>query len=331
MQALQLKRSFKENIADVYSLIGNDDGLITYALSKFYELVPEEERDFSLETFEGNEASVDDIINALAYGSMFGGRRFVTVRDMTAKLSVDDCEKLLDYVRQDDKQNVLILVNSPSIAKVLESYSVIVDCNTMDLPSCVSYIQTLLKFYKVEFDNTAASAIANACNRDFARMNSEVDKIILYCGQEIKADRHTVEEIVPSDAETKVYEFISALQERDYDRAMDIIGVMRAKGEKPAGLLALITSSYKNIFALMTNGKDDELYLKTLNLKSGAVYSIRKRIEETKRKVPGYLYKIKNALYYLYALEYEFKSGKISPDNALDSAIVYLMGKTNAV
>ena len=210
MQALQLKRSFKENIADVYSLVGNDDGLITYALSKFYELVPEEERDFSLETFEGNEASVDDIINALAYGSMFGGRRFVTVRDMTAKLSVDDCEKLLDYVRQDDKQNVLILVNSPSIAKVLESYSVILDCNTMDLPSCVSYIQTLLKFYKVEFDNTAASAIANACNRDFARMNSEVDKIILYCGQEIKADRHTVEEIVPSDAETKVYEFISA-------------------------------------------------------------------------------------------------------------------------
>ena len=90
MQALQLKRSFKENIADVYSLIGNDDGLITYALSKFYELVPEEERDFSLETFEGNEASVDDIINALAYGSMFGGRRFVTVRDMTAKLSVND-------------------------------------------------------------------------------------------------------------------------------------------------------------------------------------------------------------------------------------------------
>ncbi len=331
MQALQLKRSFKENIADVYSVIGNDDGLITYALSKFYELVPEDERDFSIETFEGGEFTTDDIINALAYGSMFGGRRLVVVRDVSAKLSIDDSEKWLDYVSEDEKNNILVLVNSPAIAKVLDSYSVVVDCNTMDLPSCVNYIQTLLKFYKVDFDNTVASAIANSCNRDFARMNSEVDKIILYCGQETKADKHIVDELVPSDAETKVYEFISALQERDYDKAMGIISVMRAKGEKPAGLLALITSSYKNIFALMTNGSDDELYLKTLGLKSGAVYSIRKRIEESKRKIPGYLYKIKNALYYLYALEYEFKSGVISPENALDSAIVYLMGKTNAV
>lgn len=330
MQALQLKRSFKENVADIYSLIGNDDGLISYALSKFYELVPQEERDFSLEVFE-EDFTTDDVINALAYGSMFGGRRFVIVKNMTAKLSVDDSEKWLDYAGEDDKRNVLLLVNSPTIAKVLESFCVVVDCNTMDLPSCIDYIQTLFKYYKVQFDNTVASAVANSCNRDFARINSEVEKIILYCGQEIKADRRVAEELVPSDAETKVYEFISALQERDYDRAMSIIGVMRAKGEKPAGLLALITSSYKNIFALMTNGNDDELYLKTLNLKSGAVYSIRKRIDDSKRKVTGYLYKIKNALYYLYALEYEFKSGKISPENALDSAIVYLMGKTNAV
>lgn len=331
MQALQLKRSFKENIADIYSLVGSDEGLVTYALSKFYELIPEDERDFCIQTFEGNESAVDDIIDTLAYGSMFGGRRLVIVRDVNFKLTVNDTQKWLDYIANRNEDNILILVNSPAIAKVLESYTVVVDCSTMDLPACVNYIQTLLKFYKVAYDIPVASAIANSCNRDFARMNGEIEKLILYCGQEIKADIRIVDELVPQDTETKVYEFISAMQEKDYDKAMGIIGVMRAKGEKPAGLLALITASYKNIFALMTNGNDDELYTKTLNLKSGAIYSIRKRIEESKRKIPGYLYKIKNALYYLYSLEYEFKSGKISPENALDSAIVYLMGKTNAV
>lgn len=331
MQALQLKRSFKENVADVYSLIGNDEGLISYALGKFYELVPDDERDFCIQTYEGNDFSSADVIDALGYGSMFGGRRIVVVRDMTLKLSVDDSERWLDYAASDDKTNVLVLVNSPSVAKVLESYSVVVDCNTMDLPSCVNYIQTLLKFYKVDSDNTVASAIANSCNRDFAKINNEVDKIILYCGQEIKADRRIVDELVSADTETKVYEFISALQERNYDKAMTIISAMRAKGEKPAGILSLITASYKNIFAIMTNPGDDELYSKALNLKSGALYSIKKRIEESKRKIPGYLYKIKNALYYLYSVEYEFKSGRISPENALDSAVVFLMGKINAV
>lgn len=331
MQALQLKRSFKDNIADIYSLIGNDEGLILYSLEKFSELIPEEGREFCIQTFEGNETTTDEIIASLAYGSMFGDKRIVIVRDVTAKLSVDDAEKWLDYINDKSSDNILVLVNSPSIAKVIDSYIVVVDCNTMDLPMCVNYIQTLLKYYKVKYDEKTASAIANACNRDFAKINNELDKIILYCGQEIVADAHIVEELVPADIETKVYEFISAMQDKDYDKAIGIMSVMRARGEKPSGLLALITASYKNIFALMTNSGETDFLAKSLNIKSGAIYNIKKRIEESKRKIPGYLYKIKNTLYYLYDLEYDFKSGKISPENALDKAIVYLMGKTNAV
>lgn len=331
MQALQLKRSFKDNIADIYSLIGNDEGLILYALDKFSELIPEDGREFCIDTFEGNEHTSEEIINALAYGSMFGDRRLVIVRDFTAKIDVKDADKWLDYIDNRSGENILILVNSPNIAKIIDSYTVVVDCNTMDLPTCVNYIQTLLKYYKVKYDDKAASAIANTCNRDFAKINNELNKIILYCGQDMVADSRIVEELVPADTETKVYEFISAMQEKNYDKAMSIMSVMRARGEKPSGLLALITSSYKNIFALMTNSGDTEFLAKSLNLKSGAIYNIKKRIEESKRKIPGYLYKIKNTLYYLYNLEYDFKSGKISPDNALDIAIVYLMGKTNAV
>lgn len=331
MQALQLKRSFKDNVADVYSLIGNDEGLILYALDKFAELLPEDGREFCIQTFEGNDYTTDEIIASLAYSSMFGDKRLVIVRDMNAKLSVEDADKWLEYIDMPVKDNILILVNSPNIAKIIDSYTVVVDCNTLDLPSCINYIQTLLKYYKVKYDNNVASAIANACNRDFAKINNELNKIILYCGQDIVADAHTVEELVPADTETKVYEFISAIQEKSYDKAMGIISVMRARGEKPSALLALITSSYKNIFALMTNSGDNELFAKTLNLKSGAIFNIKKRIEESKRRIPGYLYKIKNTLYYLYNLEYDFKSGKLSPENALDSAIVYLMGKTNAV
>ena len=56
----------------------------------------------------------------------------------------------------------------------------------------------------------------------------------------------------------------------------------------------------------------------------------KKKIDATKRKVSGFLGKLKDALYYLYQLEFDFKSGRITQDNALDLAIIHLMGKTYA-
>jgi len=330
MQALQLKQTFKTNISDIYALNGDDEGLILFALDKFYALLPAETLDFCVEKFEGNDILSEDIIASLNYGSMFGDRRLVIVKDFNRKLSLDETEKWLDYVNNICEGNILLLINSASIKNAVSQYVVDVDCNKMGLSDYVGYIETLFKFYKVKYDKSALSEIVHRCNKDFGKVNNELKKIMLYCGSEIQVDKALIEDLVPTDTETQVFEFIFAVQDNDFDKAMGIIDVLLRRGDKPSMLLATITLTYKRMFAIMTNEGGDEFLCESLGMKKGALFMAKKNIESAKRRTSGFLSKLKNTVYYLYRLEYDFKSGRISPDNALDLAITYLMGKTNA-
>lgn len=330
MQALQLKQTFKTNVSDIYSLFGDDEGLILYALDKFYDLIPSDMRDFAVSKFEGNEVFCDDIIASLSYGAMFGDRRLVIVRDFNRKLSVDETEKWLDYVNNIYEGNILILVNSPSIKNAISQYVVEVDCNRMSLVDYVSYIETLFKFYKIKYDKSSLSEIVHRCNKDFGKINNELKKIMLYCADGAEVDKNLIEDIVPTDTETQVFEFIFALQDGDYDRAMSRIDILLDRGEKPSMILANITLTYKRMFAIMTNEGDDDFLAERLGMRKPALFMAKKKIDVAKRRTQGFLSKLKKTVYYLYSLEYDFKSGKITQDNALDLAITYLIGKTNA-
>lgn len=330
MQALQLKQTFKTNISDVYALTGDDEGMILFALEKFYALIPSDVREFCIQKFEGNEISQDDVIASLSYPSMFGERRLVIVRDYNKKLTMQETENWLDYVDNAIEGNILILVNCPTIKNAINQYVVDVDCNKLGLLDYVNYIQTLFNFYKVKYDKSALSEIVNRCNKDFGKINNEINKLMLYAGSDMEINREVIDAVVATDTETQVFEFIYAIQDGNYDKAMGIIDVLLSRGDKPNAILATITLTYKRMFAIMTNDGDEEFLCERLGMKKGALFMTKKKIDEAKRRVSGFLTKLKETVYYLYQLEYDFKSGKITADNALDLAITHLIGKTYA-
>ena len=330
MQALQLKQTFKTNISDIYALTGDDEGMILFALEKFYALIPAETREYCVQKFEGNDISQDDVIASLSYPSMFGDRRLVIVKDFNKKLTLDETEKWLDYADNTVEGNILILVNCPTIKNAVNQYVVDVDCNKMGLIDYVNYIQTLFNFYKVKYDKSALSEIVNRCNKDFGKINNEINKLMIYAGSEIEINREVIDYVVATDTETQVFEFIYAIQDGKYDKAMEIIGVLLSRGDKPSMILATITLTFKRMFAIMTNDGDEDFLCERLGMKKGALFMTKKKIDEAKRRVSGFLTKLKDAVYYLYQLEYDFKSGKISQENALDLAITHLIGKTYA-
>ena len=330
MQVLQLKQTFKTNISDIYALTGDDEGMILFALEKFYALIPADTREYCVQKFEGNDISQDEVIASLSYPSMFGDRRLVIVKEFNKKLTMAETEKWLDYVDNTIEGNILILVNCPTVKNAINQYVVDVDCNRMGLIDYVNYIQTVFNFYKVKYDKSALSEIVNRCNKDFGKINNEVNKLMIYAGSEIEIDRHVIDYIVATDTDTQVFEFIYAIQDGRYDNAMGIIGVLLSRGDKPSMILATLTLTFKRMFAIMTNEGDEDFLCERLGMKKGALFMTKKKINEAKRRVSGFLTKLKDAVYYLYQLEYDFKSGKISQESALDLAITHLIGKTYA-
>lgn len=330
MKALQLKQTFKTNVADIYALSGDDEGMISFALEKFYALIPYDMQAYCIQKFEGSDIDQNDVLASLSYVSMFGDRRLVIVEDFNKKLNLKESEAWLDYAENTVEGNILVLVNCPTLKTVLNQYAVEVDCNKMGLLDYVNYIQTLFNFYKIKYDKSALSLIVNRCNKDFGKINNELNKIMLYAGSEILVDESVIDDVVAPDTETQVFEFIYAIQDFNYDKAMGIIDVLLKRGDKPSAILAMLTLTFKRMFAIMTNDGGDDFLCESLGMKKNALFMTRKKIDETKRKVSGFLGKLKDALYYLYQLEFDFKSGKISQDSALDLAITHLMGKTYA-
>lgn len=330
MKALQLKQTFKTNVADIYALSGDDEGMISFALEKFYALIPSDMQAYCIQKFEGSDIDQNDVLASLSYVSMFGDRRLVIVEDFNKKLNLKESEAWLDYAENTVEGNILVLVNSPTLKTVLNQYAVEVDCNKMGLLDYVNYIQTLFNFYKIKYDKSALSLIVNRCNKDFGKINNELNKIMLYAGSEILVDESVIDDVVAPDTETQVFEFIYAIQDFNYDKAMGIIDVLLKRGDKPSAILAMLTLTFKRMFAIMTNDGGDDFLCESLGMKKNALFMTRKKIDETKRKVSGFLGKLKDALYYLYQLEFDFKSGKISQDSALDLAITHLMGRTYA-
>ncbi|MDE7079553.1 MAG: DNA polymerase III subunit delta [Clostridia bacterium] len=330
MQALQLKQTFKTNVSDIYAIFGDDEGLILYALEKFYDLIPQDMRDFCAQKFEGNEPSSEDIISALSYNSMFGDRRLVIVKDLNRKLSVAETENWLEYVNNIIDGNILVLVNCPTIKNAISQFVVDVDCNKMSLIDYVGYIETLFKFYKINYDKSSLSEIVHRCNKDFGKINNEIQKIMLYAKDGSEVNKAMIEDLVPTDTETQGFEFIFAVQDGDFDKAMSIIQILLERGDKPSMILATITLTYKRMFAIMTNEGDDDFLCESLGMRKPALFMAKKKIDLAKRRTAGFLARLKNTVYYLYSLEYDFKSGKITQENALDLAITYLIGKTNA-
>ena len=106
--------------------------------------------------------------------------------------------------------------------------------------------------------------------------------------------------------------------------------MLLSRGDKPSMILATLTLTFKRMFAIMTNEGDEDFLCERLGMKKGALFMTKKKIDEAKRRVSGFLTKLKDAVYYLYQLEYDFKSGKISQESALDLAITHLIGKTYA-
>ena len=330
MQALQLKQTFKTNVSDIYAIFGDDEGLILYALEKFYDLIPQDMRDFCIQKFEGNDVSSEDIISALSCTSMFGDRRLVIVKDLNRKLSVAETENWLEYVNNIIEGNVLILVNCPTIKNAISQFVVDVDCNKMSLIDYVGYIETLFRFYKINYDKSSLSEIVHRCNKDFGKINNEIQKIMLFAQDGSEVNKALIEDLVPTDTETQVFEFIFAIQDGDFDKAMSIIEILLERGDKPSMILATITLKYKRMFAIMTNEGYDDFLRESLGMRKPALFMAKKKIDMAKRRTAGFLARLKNTVYYLYSLEYDFKSGKITQENALDLAITYLIGKTNA-
>ena len=96
------------------------------------------------------------------------------------------------------------------------------------------------------------------------------------------------------------------------------------EGGPGAKTWGMLTSSFRETFHCAISSLDDRELASALGTTESSVRTTRRIIRDRKRSVSGYVVKLKEQTEYLRELEYKFKSGVISEDNALRLAVAKL-------
>lgn len=95
-----------------------------------------------------------------------------------------------------------------------------------------------------KIEEPAVAALVELVGEDLRQLDSELEKLVTYCGDEPVTEGH-VRRLVPLVRESVVWDLINALNARDFHGAMQTLSRLLAEGEPPLGILALITREYR--------------------------------------------------------------------------------------
>lgn len=326
MKALEIRQKLKTSVANFYQLGGDDEYLKRYVVESIVSLIPPESQSLCYEVIEDN-CDINQLLNAVNTPSFLGDIKVVEVRGFKTKLTDNDKRNLIDYVENPNENNILIICDCGDTFGCISDYVVKVECDKADSDQLTAYIKSCCLAQEVEIQPLAVKNLIKYSGGNFGKITQELDKLMTYCMPNKTITNQDVEDITTQDEELKIFKIIDALQNGDIQKALDAHKALIERGDSPVLIFSIILKAYRNMLEIAISGSGDDTLCKVLGISYYALNSNRKIVDKAKKTQSGYVGKLKKNVDYLYELEFKFKSGEISADNALELAIVRLIAK----
>lgn len=327
MKALEFGEKLKSGVSNFYQLVGEDEFLKSIVLDNFRQLVPKENLDFSYETFE-ESCDILQLIEALNTSSMMGGDiKIVVVQDCAKQLKIEEKKALLEYCEDANEQSVLVIVGCGNTFDCISKFCVEINCSAESESELNTYIKQVCMKKDFKIGNNQVKDIIAMCVRDLGKIMQELEKLFLYCNDEKVITDEAITLLTTVENEIKIFELTNALQKGNSQKVLEIYKALLARGEKAIMLFAIITKTYRTYFEIAISNANDDTLCKVLSISYNALCMNKKIVENAKKTQQGYVTKLKNTIDYLYNLEYNFKSGDITQENALELAISWLIAQ----
>lgn len=322
---------YKEFVAKInekglqpYYVIEGDDAFWSYRAYRFLLSFAMDEMDIStLNTF-----NLFDLQCELENLTMFGGKRFVVLRDYTfegdgkkkkgkkkeeasaLEETKDEGKALRDYISTLTDDVCLIIYNCKN-HKIKDNLYVF---NRLQGGELRGVIEGVGKEMGLTFSYGASALLAEYCLNDMSLIYSELTKLSAYGKNPV--DMPLIREVVVPTVNYQYFDFADKVAKGLYTEAYKCLEFLtQGKEGAKVPFLTQLAAYYRMVwFTKHTAMKDEELGAK-LNRHPYAV--------KLARQVGGRYNKeeLTSLLKTLYILEYKVKSGKVSVNDAIDLAI----------
>ncbi|NDF11348.1 MAG: DNA polymerase III subunit delta [Proteobacteria bacterium] len=238
-------------------IYGPDHGLISVraeAIAK--QIVPDLSDPFrvaeiSPARLKEDGALLTDELGALSF---MGGRKLVRVREADAA-SANAIAEALATIRTDGAFLIVTagdLTPTSALRKAFESHpeAAAIPCYVEDERALAGVVRTLIKDAGFEVDNDAVDYIASHSQGDRLMVSSEVEKLLIYKGEDNHVSLEDVERVVGDATESSLQDVINGVAAGDYANVEKHLRKALHQGVAPIALLRAAESYFIRLYEI---------------------------------------------------------------------------------
>ncbi|WP_374721709.1 DNA polymerase III subunit delta [Peribacillus tepidiphilus] len=253
----------RKEIAPLYLLFGNEPFLINETKRLIVEhALNEEELDFNLSQFDLEEIPVEKALEEAETLPFMGEKRVVFLHNpvfLTTEKSKSKVEhqigSLERYIQNPAPYSVIVL-SAPyeklderkKITKELKRRAVVVETKKLNEQELKSWVHDKVRAAGKKIDEEALRTLLELAGTNLMLLNSEVDKMLLYIGQDDIITKETVELLVSKSLEQNVFTLVELVLQRRISESVSMLQDLLNQNEEPIKILSIMAGQLRLLY-----------------------------------------------------------------------------------
>lgn len=256
--------------AATFYVLHGDDELRLQAEIRRLRAQLGDEAGLNISEFDGESASVPEIVNAVSSVPFLADRRLVIVRGLLAHITRKGAgetgkqavERLLaalptlpDWARLVLVERGTLPENNRFVRLAHEHHTGFVRAFTVPADTTDWIVRRAADEYGAEIERAAARALAQITGKDLPRADNELVKLACYVNGERPITEADVDLLTPYLAEVKIFDMVDAMAEGKGEKALrELHRLLGPQDQDPFGVLGMMVRQFRLLLLAKEHG-----------------------------------------------------------------------------
>ena len=324
-----------KNFEKIYLLYGKEHYLIDNAIKLFRESLNESMIDFNLETIDGKETTLDQLLSSIETLPFMDERKIVIVKDFelltkSKKKNFSDKDEKTFAIHLENIPDTTILVfavygeidKRKSIVNTISKNGIAYNCEKISDMELFKWTKKKFEKNNTMIDNAQMMYFIESTgykdkNNEYtlSDIDNEIRKISSFAGSDTKVTNEIIDRLSQKKIENDIFKLIDYIGDKNSQNAIKILNDMINEGESVLGIFAMINRQFKIVLQvkeLLNKGLNNKAISDKLKL---SLFIVNKSIKISRNFTESMIIDMLN---YILESEYKIKKGLMRDTLAIE-------------
>ena len=247
------KRIRNQSVPPLLLLYGPEPYLLSRSLQQLLDsVVPEEARDFNLQTFHARETTPDIIIDNARTFPVFAQRRVVVVRSVD-KFKPTDFEAFIPYISDPVPETCLVFIaekidKRKKFFQTVQKFGELVEFKKLYDNQIPSFVKDQVAAAGLSMTDDSLAEFSRRSGTNLLEIVGELEKLFQYVGDTQVIDVADVQAIVSDTRVDTVFDMTNALGQRKVGEAVNLLRRLLDDGIAPLMILGMLSRHFRQLW-----------------------------------------------------------------------------------